>query len=295
MTRPALVLAARLREGLPPAKAALLDDVEGLEPLLERHVAAAREAWPELALEVSSFLRHIARHLPAENAPEVLRQLHASDLYLACACAAGEEAALRGFERRVLQRIPERIHSLPQDVVDEALQQLREQLLLGRGDTPAKISTYSGRGPLLAWVTISAARLAAGLANREGHVPFSEKPPETYVQLLTPGDPELELLRKDSRAIVAEVLRKALAALPGTERALLRLHHLHGYNMTQLATVFGDSRSGIARRVLLARGRLLKLTRAELATRLRLDDTQLESFLGLIRSRLDLSLSTLMI
>ncbi|NTX04458.1 RNA polymerase subunit sigma-70 [Myxococcus sp. CA040A] len=295
MTSPALVLATWLRAELPPAKAALLDDVDGLEPLLERHVASAREAWPELALDIPTFLRHMARHLPAENAPEVLRQLHASDLYLACACAAGEESALRGFERHVLRRIPERIHTLPRDVVDEALQQLREQLLLGRADTPARIASYSGRGPLLAWVTISAARLAAGLANREGHTPFSEKSPDTYVQLLTPGDPELELLRKDSRTIVADVLRKALAAMPGPERALLRLHHLHGYNMTQLATVFGDSRSGIARRVLLARGRLLKLTRAELASRLRLDDTQLESFLGLIRSRLDLSLSNLMI
>ncbi|MCE9673405.1 RNA polymerase subunit sigma-70 [Myxococcus stipitatus] len=295
MTSPPAPLAARLRAELSPRTAALVDAVESLEALLERHVASARETWPGLTLDVPTFLQHLARHLPDENAPEVLRQLHASDLYLACACATGEEAALLGFEHHVLRRIPDRLHALPRDLVDEALQRLREQLLLGRDGVPAKISTYSGRGPLLAWVTISAARLASQLAGREGQHLAADKSAESYVQLLAPGDPELELLRKDSRAVVVEVLRKVLAALPGPERALLRLHHLHGYSMTQLATVFGESRSGVARRVLLARERLLKLTRTELASRLQLDDTQLESFLGLIRSRLDLSLSGLMV
>ena len=43
-----------------------------------------------------------------------------------------------------------------------------------------------------------------------------------------------------------------------------------------------------------SRERLLKLTRGELASRLKLDGSELESLLGLVRSRLDLSLNRLM-
>ncbi|MFY0530568.1 sigma factor-like helix-turn-helix DNA-binding protein [Archangium gephyra] len=82
--------------------------------------------------------------------------------------------------------------------------------------------------------------------------------------------------------------------MPERERALLRLHHIHGLTMDRLATMYGEPRSSIARRVMQARERLLKLTRGELASRLKLEGSELESLLGLVRSRLDLSLHRLM-
>jgi RNA polymerase sigma-70 factor (ECF subfamily) len=48
------------------------------------------------------------------------------------------------------------------------------------------------------------------------------------------------------------------------------------------------------RQVAHARERLLKLTRVELAARMRLEGSELESLLGLVRSRLDLSLNRLL-
>jgi RNA polymerase sigma-70 factor (ECF subfamily) len=85
-----------------------------------------------------------------------------------------------------------------------------------------------------------------------------------------------------------------LGALPERERALLRLHHLHGLTMDRLSTMYGESRSGVARRVAQARERLLKLTRTELASRLNLAGSEVESLLGLVQSRLDFSLHRLM-
>ena len=59
---------------------------EGLEALLCEYLAAGRAAWPSVTLAPESFLRHLARHLPPEDAPaDALRQLHAADLYLVCA------------------------------------------------------------------------------------------------------------------------------------------------------------------------------------------------------------------
>ncbi|NNC17011.1 hypothetical protein HRD49_25980 [Corallococcus exiguus] len=98
----------------------------------------------------------------------------------------------------------------------------------------------------------------------------------------------------DSEKAAFDVLRKVLEALPPRERTLLRLHHLHGFTMDRLATMYGESRSGVARRVLQSRERLLKLLRAELAGRLKPDDAALDSLLGLVNSQLDLSLNRLM-
>lgn len=287
-------LAELLHPHLPQAVRAQVEAVEGLEALLESHLAAARAAWPEVALPVEDFLGHVARHLPAQGAAEVLRQLHGADLYLACACVRGTPAALRAFEQHVLKKVPGRLGPLPRATVDEVLQVLRERLLLGRDGAPPKLMDYSGRGPLVAWVRITAARLAGELARRDGRQELFDEPPEALARMLSTEGPDHELLRRDSRELLTDVLQKVLAALPERERTLLRLHHLHGFTMDRLAVVYGESRSTMQRQVAHARERLLKLTRAELAARMRLEATELESLLGLVRSRLDLSLHRLL-
>jgi RNA polymerase sigma-70 factor, ECF subfamily len=282
-----------MAHAVPPRRAALAQ-VPALEALLEPHCAAARAQWPGFSWSAERFLRHLARHLPEQHPGEMLRQLHAADLYLACACAEGERAALHAFEQHILQRVPSRLGALPPATVDEVLQVLRARLLLGRGDTPARIADYSGRGPLLAWVRIIATRVAAELVSQQGRQELFDEPPEVLARMLAADDPERALLREDSRRVLMEALRQALSALPERERTLLRLHHLHGLTMDRLSAMYGESRSGVARRVAHARERLLALTQAELAGRLRLAGPELQSLLGLVRSRLDVNLHQLL-
>ena len=289
-TRDADSLVALLLAHAPPERSAALKDVEGLETLLRELLEKGRGAWPAITLTAGTFVRHLARHLPAEGGAEVLRQLHGADLYLACACAVGERQALLAFEQHVLQKVPARLGQVSESTADEVLQVMRQRLLLGRGDTPPRIADYSGRGPLLAWVRIIGVRIVGELASQDGRQELFDEPPETLARILAPDDPERELLKEDSRQALVTALRTALAAMPEGERALLRLHHIHGLTMDRLAAMYGEPRSSIARRVLHARERLLKLTRGELASRLRLDVSELESLLGLVRSRLDLSL-----
>jgi RNA polymerase sigma-70 factor (ECF subfamily) len=286
-------LSALLRAHIPPERSAALEQVEGLEELLRGHYAAGKAKWPSVPLGPERFVRHLALHLP-EGSKGVLGQLHAADLYLACACAEGEPLALHAFEQHILQRVPSRLGPLPESTVDEVLQEVRQRLLLGRGDTPPRIADYSARGPLLAWVRIIAARIVGELASHQGRQVLFDEPPEVLARMLSANDPERVLLREDSRQALAEALRKALAALPERERALLRLHHLHGLTMDRLSAMYRESRSGVARRVAQARERLLELTREELASRLKLAGPEVESLLGLVRSRLDLSLGKLM-
>lgn len=283
-----------LREHAAAAPRAALEGVDGLEALLARHLASGREAWRDVVLAPERYVRHLARHLPVEGTAEGLEALHAADLYLACACADGERHALLAFEQHVLQRVGSRLGSLPASSVDEVLQVLRQRLLLGRGDAPPKIADYSGRGPLLAWVRISAVRVAGELASRDGREELFHESPEVLERMLAPGDPERELVKEDSRLALTAALRQALQTLSERERALLRLHHVHGLTMDRLAVMYGEPRSSVAYRVGQARKRLLKLTRAALTSRLKLEGAELDSLLGLVRSRLELSLHRLM-
>lgn len=280
---------------VPPEREAALRAVAGLEVLLEEHLAKGREAWPDVALAPEHFLRHVARHLPSEGLVEdTLRQLRAADLYLACACAAGEPHALRHFERHVLAKVASRLGDPPGVSLDEVLQVARQRLLLGVAGSPPKIAEFSGRGALGGWVRIVTSRIAQELRSQAGRQELLSDTPQALARLLAGGDPEKALLQAHSRQALTESLQTALAELTERERALLRLHHLHGLTMDRIATMYGEPRSSVARHVAQAREKLLKLTHRELASRLKLNGQELESLLGLVQSRLDLSLHRLM-
>lgn len=289
------VLTAMLLAHAPAERREALGAMTDLEALLRGHLEAGQTAWPSVPLPPEAFMRHLARHLPPDDTlAQALHQLHAADLYLACACAAGDAQALLAFEQHVLKKVPSRLGQLSASTVDEVLQVLRQRLLMSASGTAPKIADYAGRGPLAGWVRISAVRVAGELASQEGRQELFGEPPESLERMLSPEDPERGLARADSRQALTESLQAALARLTERERALLRMHHIHGLTMDRLATMYGEPRSSVARRVVQARERLLKLTRLELSSRLKLEDRELESLLGWVGSRLDVSLHRLM-
>ncbi|MCP3064187.1 RNA polymerase subunit sigma-70 [Myxococcus sp. K38C18041901] len=287
-------LVEHLRAALPPERRPELEAVEGLEVLLRRHLTAARTRWPTPSLSDERFVRYLAARLPAGKVSEVMRVLRAEDLYLACACASGEPTALEDFERHILRHLPARLARLSPSMRQEVLQVVRERLLVANGDTPPRIASYGGRGPLLSWVGIVAARISGELMDRDTHLQLVAESPEELARHLSPRDPECALLREDARRLLAESLRRAVSVLSEQERTLLSLHHLHGFTLDRLTRMYGGSRSGIARRVAATRKQLLERVRLELAPRLKHDVLALESLLGLLGSRLELSLKGLL-
>jgi RNA polymerase sigma-70 factor (ECF subfamily) len=67
-----------------------------LEERLARALDRARAAWPGVAVDDATFVRYLAERVP----PDRLDAVFAEDLYLACACAAGDAAAMDAFDRR---------------------------------------------------------------------------------------------------------------------------------------------------------------------------------------------------
>ncbi|MGE6760609.1 sigma factor-like helix-turn-helix DNA-binding protein [Corallococcus interemptor] len=266
----------------------------GLEQVLQELVRAAREAWPEVGLEVEAFLAHAAERLPATgDAGAVLASLCAEDLALAFTCTRGSARALQTFDAHVLSQVGTWLPGEAPSQVDELRQLLRQRLLVPVGGAPPKLASYSGRAPLAQWVRAVALRLHIDqqrAAPREQ--PVGERLPGLAERL--GADPELAFIRERHQEDFRGAFRAALGRLDTRERNLLRLHHVHGLSMDAMAATTQAPRSTVARWIARARERLLALTREELTARLGLTTDELDSLLRLVRSELDISLRQLL-
>src|SRR4051812_24003338 len=131
----------------------------GLE--LRRAYEEATAAWPGVAVDAQAFARALGAIVRGDDALAELREVHAIDVYLACACIAGDTAAVRVFGQVHLARVREWVHHVDRsDAFADDVRQEAARRLLVASDRAAELSTYSGRGPLGAYVRIFVTRLA---------------------------------------------------------------------------------------------------------------------------------------
>src|SRR5258708_6598797 len=72
----------------------------GLDEQLRRWLDDSRRAWAPLAVSGERFVAHVAVHLRDDGPLDAaLAAVRATDLYIACACELGDNAAIRTFER----------------------------------------------------------------------------------------------------------------------------------------------------------------------------------------------------
>jgi len=269
-----------------------------MEAAVGRAWEKGRAAWPKVELDQDAFAAHVLSKLPPGTVRERVEQverLDAAGLYLACACARGVPAALADLDLHVLAKVPEflaRIHgssALP----DEVRQTLRERLLVvGPLGEPPRIATYSGDGPLAAWVRVAAVRTALNLLDkRDERLGHDSRAMEGAAAATTP---EQEVTASHQHEMFREVLQQAVSALPAEQRTALRLHFAEGLTGDEIAEQLGISRATVTRWLSTARSFLLRETRRLLEGRLRLSPAEAESFIVGARSRLELSLSVLL-
>lgn len=243
------------------------------------------------ALTDEDFVRHLARHVPAdERAVATLRALNAPDLFLACACLVRAPGAIEEFERRFLDALPALLASLQPSpaFVDEVRQTLSEKLLVGSREGGPGLASYSGRGALMAWFKVGAVRIALRMKKRAGERPHEgESAAERAVVRL---DPELEFIKQRYRGDFTRAFEESVAALSPEQRNLLRLHFVDGLNIDKLGELLHLHRATVARRIATAREVIAEGTRQRLRDRLGLETAEFESLIALVRSRLEVSL-----
>ncbi len=259
---------------------------------IERWLKVGRARWPELAIEATVLVRHLER-LAIDPA---VAHSHVEDLYLACGCAHGLPAAIAVFERElmpIVRTAARRIDSAT-ELVDEVAQAARERLLVSADSAEPRIAEYNGSGALAAWVRIAAMRIAMNLLrSRRRNLLVDD---DLFFDELASQRTDAE--RRQIRARYAEAcsqaLREAFAALSARERNLLRMHHLHGLTIDELAPTFRVHRATVARWIERARETLLARTREELCSRLQIGAAEVDSILRELHSRLDVSVSRLL-
>jgi RNA polymerase sigma-70 factor (ECF subfamily) len=258
----------------------------------QRAFELGRAAWPKLALEFDTFNRYFARHAKAAALP---RDVHAADMYLACACGYGIDGALAAFERTVVSIMARAVASIDSSgaFVEEVLQATREQLFVRRSGHPGKIVDYAGRSSLKSWLCAVAVRSAISRRRRKGeqrHKAFAADEDRRLAQ----GGPEFDYLRGRYKGVFEDAVRSAIKQLSAKERMLLRLHLADGMSIDKLALVYKVGRSTAARWLASARGTLLARARADLCAKLGFASSELDSLAADLRSQLEVSVLKLL-
>jgi RNA polymerase sigma-70 factor (ECF subfamily) len=256
---------------------------------------AAQALHPGIRLDPERFVRHLAHHRPAGPLPEGwLDSLCAGDLYLACACAEGVPAAVEALDRLYRAQVGAHLSGMRPTpaFVEDVAQAVLERLLVGVDGSPPRIAEYSGRGAIGSFLRVVTVRLALDVRRRR----TEELSEEAQEREATPGedarvDAEIDLLKRQYAGEFNEAFRAAVGALSGEQRGLLRAHFVEGTTLDQLAAARGVHRATVARWIAAARQEILAGARRQLGERLRVRPAELESLMGLMKSRLDLSLS----
>jgi RNA polymerase sigma-70 factor (ECF subfamily) len=261
-----------------------------IEEDFDQAVAAARADAPGVEVPPERFAAHVARWLRTDEDPRrALAQLRVDHLWIACAAAAGDAAAIALVEARHLDRAIAALRSM-QDVADEALQRVRELLFVAKGERPPRIADYAGRGDLAGWIRTTAMREAFALLAPSREQPVGDR---ELAGFAIDGDPAVEIMKRQYGATFKQALADALAALPDATRVELRRYYIEGLGLEQIAAIEGVAASTVSRRLEKARRALHDETRKTLASQLRVDNDEVDSILRLLESRLEVSRSAI--
>jgi RNA polymerase sigma-70 factor, ECF subfamily len=288
----AVTLAHAFLSALPAEAQARFAPEARLEATLAALSAGAAGAWPAVAVPADAYVRHLAER--AESL-EQLAELDAAGLWLACACARGDAAAVRLFDQtyradvaRVLGRIG------VAGMLDEVAAGVLAMLFVG---SPPGIAAFRGTGELRAWVRVVALREAYRVLREQRKSErreVSESDEGRLERAMGSHDPELDHLKVAYRAQFKRAFEQAFHDLPARDRTLLRYHLLDGLKLEQIGIVYDVSRATAARWLAQARATLLELTRRRMGEALGFGHHELDSVMALIKSDLDVSITRLL-
>lgn len=166
-----------------------------------------------------------------------IERLALDDLYLATACAAGEEGAweelsqrhfgfIRDFALRCARRDPP-----ASDVAERVIAELWQR---------GKIRQFAGRSSLRTWLGTVVAHTASNALQAQGRTVPLERGGERSAEPEADA-PDWRTLRR--------IASEALAALPADGRLLLLLYYEQGSTLEEVGAILGASKAALSRRL----------------------------------------------
>lgn len=246
-----------------------------------------KAAWPDVPVALEAFEARVHGRIEEGQWPEI----NAADLYLSCACAAGDPTALAHLEQHYVATLDPALARLEKSGAspDDVKQILRERFLTRVGERSPKIADYSGLGDLRTWLRVAAVRIAISLARKHRREAFPGDEAFADMPAQDPS-PELAVLEETYRAEFDAAFRSAFRSLSARDRNLLRHQVLDRLSIDRIGALYGVHRATAARWVARARDALIKGVKRALQSQLAVGREELDSILRLIQSRVDISL-----
>jgi len=181
----------------------------------------------------------------------LLTQIQADDLFLALACANGNERAWWEFDqqhRSYLERVARHLAKTEvdaQDVIDQVYVELYGTKIVD-GERVSKFATYSGRGSLRGWLRtviwhslvdlhrashdeVSLDEMTENVGEGMAHASFAETAPGGEDEMME------HLARERYRKATVSALGSALASLEDHEKLLLLFYHVDNLKLREIA------------------------------------------------------------
>lgn len=258
------------------------------DDLARRMYFEGRSKWEQLTIAFTLFERYFERAIGAQGEHEILA--NAGDFYLCCACASAEPVACELVERQardVLVGAIGRVNSDP-EFVQDTLQAFWERLL---ADNAARLMGYSARGPLNAWLRVSASRFAVDRLRVERRQLHRRG---ELLDVISEGGsgPESKLLRARFAGGFRSALARAFKNLSPRDRNVLRLSIAGQLSVDGIGRAYGVHRATAARWLVQAKTKVFEFVQSELAgEHAKLTEIEMNQIARLMGQELDFSLS----
>ncbi len=211
-----------------------------------------------------------------------------AEIVLAAACVLGDPRAVAHLDREYGNELRILVSTIVGDRSKDVVQDVWARLLVARDNKPPRLLDYGGRGSLLTWLRVVAAREAISLLRKSRASAFDD---DVLVgRLVASHDPGLALVRAQSAAEVKRAFEEAVTTLSVRERNLLRQHLLDGLTIDELGALYHVHRATASRWIASEREAVWTRTQRSLRDRLELSTLEIESLLRVVRDYLDLSL-----
>jgi RNA polymerase sigma-70 factor len=230
-----------------------------IDEIFERCTANAPNFGVRKECFVESLERTIKKYLvPASSVPigaadidGFLWQLQADDLFLALACARGNERAWWEFDqqhRSYMERVARHLAKTEidaQEVIDQVYVELYGTKVVD-GERLSKFSTYSGRGSLRGWLRTVIWHSLVDL-HRSGHDEVSlDELTETigegaaqaaFAEAPAGGEDEMidQITREKYKKVTLSAIGNAFSSLEPHEKLLLLYYHAEGMKLREIA------------------------------------------------------------
>jgi RNA polymerase sigma-70 factor (ECF subfamily) len=263
-----------------------------LDVRIQELLASARAAQSGVEIDEPALAARLAEYIAGSADPAAeLEAVDVPDLRIAFGCARGVPAALAALERDCLGLARSALaRMLDPAAAEDAMQLVRERVLVAREGLPPRIDEYEGRGSLAAWLKVIAVRIGMRMRRRERHKLTADDEDALLLELPAVLAPEIEPSRSRYGEAFKRAFHAALNALPPRERTLLRLQFIDELTVDQVGVLYRVHRATAARWLAAARQSLLEQTSLQLAAELGLTMERLRSILEIVISHVDLSL-----